>query len=39
VKLIDQLEPEDQQAIMSLIYPMLTKYKIQKLPAGSPVGA
>ena len=35
VRMIDQLEPEDQQAIMRVIDSMLTKHRMQKLLAGS----
>jgi len=35
VRMIDQLEPEDQQAIMRVIDSMLTKHKMQKLLTGS----
>jgi transcriptional regulator with XRE-family HTH domain len=35
VKMIDQLEPEDQQAIMRVIDSMLTKHRMQKLLTGS----
>lgn len=31
VRMIDQLEPEDQQAIMRVIDSMLTKHRMQKL--------
>ncbi len=33
--MIDQLEPEDQQAIMRVIDSMLTKHRMQKLLTGS----
>lgn len=39
VQMIDQLEPEDQQAIMRVIDSMLTKHKMQKLLTGSTVEA
>ena len=39
VRMIDQLEPEDQQAIMRVIDSMLTKHKMQKLLTGSAVEA
>lgn len=35
VRMIDQLEPEDQQAIMRVIDSMLTKHRMQKLLTGS----
>jgi hypothetical protein len=37
--MIDQLEPEDQQAIMRVIDSMLTKHRMQKLLAGSTLEA
>jgi hypothetical protein len=39
IRLIDQLEPEDQQAIMRVIDSMLTKHKMQRLLTGSTVEA
>lgn len=38
-RLIDQLEPEDQQVIMRVIDTMLTKHRMHKLLAGSSAGA
>jgi hypothetical protein len=35
IRLIDQLEPEDQQAIMRVIDSMLTKRRMQKLLTGA----
>lgn len=35
VRMIDQLEPEDQQAIMRVIDSMLTKHRMQKLLTGA----
>lgn len=35
VRMIDQLEPEDRQAIMRVIDSMLTKHKMQKLLSGT----
>ncbi|MBU0480871.1 MAG: helix-turn-helix domain-containing protein [Proteobacteria bacterium] len=39
VRMIDQLKPDDQQAIMRVIDSMLTRHKMQKLLTGSIVEA
>jgi transcriptional regulator with XRE-family HTH domain len=38
IRLIDQLDPEDQQAIMRVIDSMLTKHRMQKLLSGNNAG-